>query len=446
MDGITEVQMTQSGLKTEFLAFQMPPTQSSIETTREIEYSPLAAINPNANTQLIEFHIPGSSEEFIDLDSVYLYVKLRYGAKYETTAAGVKTQVKCTLDNMGLVNNALHSLFERVELQIGSTTINEVPNLYQYRAYIENLLGYSAEAKKTILQPVGWYLDYKDDPTSPSPVRGEKFAPYIDHEFYGTLHLDLAGQDKLIMNGTSIGLKLTTSPKSFFLHGKSEFDWVEADVSIKDIKLFVTKKRATTAQMQLTERHLASRPACYPIRRIEMREHLAITGSKTVSLDNIYSGTLPNRLIVGLVDNGAVKGDIKKNPFNFEHAQLDHACCYINGEPHPRTPFKPDFSSGTNNSVREYISLFHGIGKMQAHPYCDLTLDGYRKGNTLLCFNLSADGSDSSSGHFNPVRRGTMRLDLGFKEALAKTYSVILFAEFDSVVTIDRQRNARKLF
>lgn len=460
MDGVTEVHMTHSGLKNEFLAFQLPPTQSSIENTREVEYSPLTAPREDGESQIIEFYIPGSSEEFIDLDSVYLQVRLKYELHHFEEAEQTTTEkddkgefkkVKITRlvpskDIVNLVNNTLHSLFERVELQIGGETVNKNSNLYQYRAYIENLLGYSAEAKDTILEPSGWYIDHRKTSDEPYVERYDKFPMMVYNEFYGTLHLDLAGQDKLIMNGTSVRLSLHTTPKRFYFHLMSgkRYDFDNFKVDIKDVKLFVTKKRATTAQLQITDRQLLSRPACYPIRRVEMREHLAVLGSMSVSLDNIYSGVLPNRLIVGLVENAAVRGDLYKDPFNFEHANINYACCFVNGEAVPRTPYRPDFIMGL--CKREYISLFQAIGKMNAHPFCDINIDAYRGGSTLLCFNLSADGSDSSSGHFNPVRRGTMRLDLGFSQATTKTYSIILYAEFDGVITIDHSRKGQILF
>lgn len=441
MDGSSDVRMTQSGLKTEFLAFSLPPTQSSIESTREVEYSPLASINPNSETHLIEFSIPGSSEEFIDLDSVFIKVKLSYtGNKTGAVGAagGGKPTVTIVSGDVCPVNNLLHSLFARVELTLGSTVVNPNSNLYPYRAYIETLLGYSNEAKNTFLKPSGWLYSETEDETRPSPTRGRAWLPNSDLDLFGMLHLDMGGQDKLILNGTPVRLALHTASPKFFLHANP--DVRDIKVEFKDVKLYVTKKKATTAQINITERSLSSTPASYAIRRIEMREHLIARNSTTVCLDNVFSGPLPTRIIMGLVDNSATGADLKKNPFNFEHFDMNYACCYVNGEAVPRIAYRPDFKN--DHFSREYVSLYQGIGKMNPHPFCDLTLESYKNGHTLTCFNLSADGSDSSSGHFNPIRRGTIRLDLGFETAVSSTVSVILFAEYDSVVLIDRHRNA----
>ena len=447
MDGVTEVQMTQGGLKTEFLAFELPPTQSSIENTREIEYSPLAALNPGADGQVIEFHIPGSAEEFIDLDSVFLKIKFNYvGWKQTTVVAGAesKPNVLAENDEISVVNNLLHSMFEKVELSVQSTVVNPHSSMYPYRAYIENLLGYSEEAKKTYLALAGWDMEDNDSPSQPIQRRRETYQTNKDNVLYGMLHLDLGGQDKLILNGASIRLNLTMAPTKFFLHAKAGVVDIKCD--IKDIKLYVTKKKATTAQMQVTERSLASKPACYPVRRIEMKEQVLATGTTSVSLDNLYSGTLPARIIMCLVDNAAVRGDFTKNPFNFEHNNLNYTCCFVNGDPVPRVPYRPSFVTGAQSYEREYVSLYHNVGKMNPHPFCDLTKKAFGKGSTIFCFNLTADGSDSGAGHFNPIRRGVARLDLSFATPLTKTVSVILFAEYDSVITIDRHRNVQIAF
>ena len=447
MDGVTEVQMTQGGLKTEFLAFELPPTQSSIESTHEIEYSPLAALNHGSEGPVFEFHIPGSAEEFIDLDSVFLKVKFNYEAWYKSPPGAdgeIKPDLPAGDHAISVVNNLLHSMFEKVELSVQSTVVNPNSSMYAYRAYIENLLGYSEEAKKTYLALAGWDTQDDDEPETLVKRRRDTYQMRKDNVVYGMLHLDLGGQDKLILNGASIRLNLTMAHSKFFLHSVPGLKDIKCD--IKDIKLYVTKKRATTAQMQVTERSLASKPACYPVRRIEMKEQVLAVGLTSVSLDNLYSGTLPARIIMCLVDNAAVRGDYHKNPFNFEHCDLNYTCCFVNGEPVPRVPYRPSFDKDQPSFEREYVSLYHNVGKMNPHPFCDLTKKAFGKGSTIFCFNLTADGSDSGAGHFNPVRRGVIKLDLSFAKPLAKTISVILFAEYDSVITIDKHRNVQIAF
>lgn len=431
------VQMTQSGVKSEFMAHAVPPTQSSIESTRVVEYSPVSALNDKPGS-LIEFSVPPSAEEFIDLDETYIQVKMSYSAK--TTSGTTVTDTPQA--NISPTNNLLHCLFSKVELTVGHHCVNPNSIYYPYRAYIETLLGYSREAKETFLSAAGWMSQSDEDLTKVNAERGKKWGIKKEFTLYGKLFLDLSGQDKLLLNATPLRLTLQVNKPEFaFLCDVAD---TKVTFSLKDVKLHVLKKKATAAQMDITKRMLEKASAKYSVRRIEVRNHLVTTGTSSVSLDNVFSGTLPSRMIIGLVQNDALTGTLAKNPFNFEHFDLNHASVIVNGDEVPRVPYRPDFAADIYQ--REFFELFHGISKLHPHPKCYLTEAMYKSGHTLLCFNLTADGSDISHGHFNPLRRGTARVDLKFAKPLPSVTSVIVFAEFDGIITIDKDRNVETLF
>ena len=45
-------------------------------------------------------------------------------------------------DKLSVVNNLMHSLFEQVQIYKNNTPIENTNKLYQYKAYLENLLCY----------------------------------------------------------------------------------------------------------------------------------------------------------------------------------------------------------------------------------------------------------------------------------------------------------------
>jgi hypothetical protein len=47
----------------------------------------------------------------------------------------------------------------------------------------------------------------------------------------------------------------------------------------------------------------------------------------------------------------------------------------------------------------------------------------------------------SEQDHFNLARQGSVRVDLKFAAALPSTLTVIVYAEFENVIEIDRNRN-----
>jgi hypothetical protein len=66
----------------------------------------------------------------------------------------------------------------------------------------------------------------------------------------------------------------------------------------------------------------------------------------------------------------------------------------------------------------------------------------YAKGNTLFGFDLTPDMSEV--GMFQLIIQGNLRVKIHFAEALAGTINVVLYAEFDNVIEIDR--NSQVLF
>ena len=69
----------------------------------------------------------------------------------------------------------------------------------------------------------------------------------------------------------------------------------------------------------------------------------------------------------------------------------------------------------------------------------DIQRNDFRAGYALYAFDLTADPVEE--GHFNFLKHDNVRLDLKFGTALANTINVIAYAEFESVLEIDRSRN-----
>ena len=57
----------------------------------------------------------------------------------------------------------------------------------------------------------------------------------------------------------------------------------------------------------------------------------------------------------------------------------------------------------------------------------------------LTAIRCTADLGDEES--FNLMRQGSVRLVLKFDEAAAVTITVVVYAEFENVIEIDRNRN-----
>jgi hypothetical protein len=111
---------------------------------------------PN-NTNSISFNIAADSTHYLDLSQTELWVKLSL----------TKNNVAVTdYSKIGLVNNLLHSIFSQVQVYVNNVEVENTNSHYPYRTYLENLLSYGKEAKKTFLQNEFFSKNKQDHLTS----------------------------------------------------------------------------------------------------------------------------------------------------------------------------------------------------------------------------------------------------------------------------------------
>jgi len=151
--------------------------------------------------------------------------------------------------------------------------------------------------------------------------------------------------------------------------------------------------------------------------------------------EKLFSGQLPTRIVIGLVDNRAFSSSRDRNPFNFAHFSLREIGLYLDGQQqHALRHIQPNFATG--EYIRAYNTIFAGTGKLGADEGLSITRDEYAN---RYAFDLTADLGEND--HFSLVRQGSVRLTLKFSQALQATVTVIAYAEFENVIEIDSNRN-----
>ena len=74
--------------------------------------------------------------------------------------------------------------------------------------------------------------------------------------------------------------------------------------------------------------------------------------------------------------------------------------------------------------------LFTATGKLNRDEGIDIKREEYKEGYSLFGFDISP--SICNGGHTEPIKRGTLKLELEFQNALPSTISVVVYADLDN--------------
>lgn len=420
--------------KTELDIFATPPTQNSIESGTTLCVRPISSLT---DASPIEFLIPGSGEEYIDLahTTLHLVVKIKTD----------ETIPKDKVNDIAPVNNFLHSIFSQVDIYLNQKCITPPSNNYNYRAYIENLLNYGSDAKYSHLSSVIWEKDIAgnmdnsnvDDKAASCNTGHSKRHSFTKNEqiveLYGNLHCDIFNQDKFMVNGVDMTVKLIKAKNEFLLTGS-----YKGRLEIIDANLFVRKVKINPSILIAHTKALAVSTAKYPITRVEIKTVTISRDIQSKTIDNLYLGQLPKRCIVGFVESAAFNGSMAHNPYNFQHFNHNYLALYVDSVQIPSKPLTPDYEKKL--FTRSYHTLFSGSGVHFGDIGNNISLSEYPDGYCLAAFDLTPDLSCHDS-HWNIIKSGSLRVEIRFSKPLEKTITAVIFSEFDNIIEIDRNRN-----
>lgn len=417
--------------KSELDIFTLPYTQTSIEKYTYVEIPPLSTVTDNGP---LEFYVAGNGEDYLDLNNTFLHLRCKI-----TNADGTDLANDA---KVGVVNYPIASLFSQVDVMLGDRLISQSSNTYPYRAIMELLLNYGKNALETQYSAGLFYKDTAGHLDSTDPQgRNSGFKNRYSFssesktfDLIGHIHSDIFFQDKLLLNGVDLKIKMVRSKDEFCLMKEGARDYT---LKLLSASLFVKKVSVSPAVRLGHGQALLNATAKYPIERVCMKTFSLPAGSRICTQENLFLGPLPKTIIIAFCDNDAYCGDYSKNPFNFKHYDTEFIALYVDGTQYPAKPFQPNFESG--NVVREFHSLVLASGKHFKDQGLAINRQDYAQGYTLIAFNLSPD--DDCGQHLSLIKSGNMRLELRFRNPLPRTVNLIVYASFDSILEINNRRN-----
>jgi len=251
----------------------------------------------------------------------------------------------------------------------------------------------------------------------------------------GKLHSDIFFQNRYLLNGIDVKLKLVRNSNKLVLLAAANSQY---KLKITHASMFIRRIKVNNGiqlrHIEMMEKQL--KPAIYPIRRVSMKTFSIATGSLSCNEENLFNGVLPKRIVIGLVDAQSFEGAYNLNPFNFKHKTLKYCSLLIDGKMIPQKPLVSDFEK--NTTLRNYFMLLESTGKSFNDAGIGIDRSEYNNGYSLLAFDLTPNLQEDGCYHL--IKKGNARLELKFNAPLDTPVNVIVYAEFDSAIKVDKNR------
>ena len=397
-----------TAIKHELALFHPGVKEKSVHSTSWINYRSVSQIS---NSSAIEFNVSGTTSDYILLSKTRLHLKVRIVKAADGTAID-------STNDVSFVNLAMHSMFRQVDILLNQKLVTSGVGVnYPYKAMIDVLLKYNHDVKDSLLQSEGYHKDAAflfDELTNPGHTGRKNWSKHGIVDFEGPLHCDVAQQEKAILNGVQITVKLFQHDDSFRLfHANGEAYQVEIIDAVLKVCNIKVNPSVTVAQNEV----LTKTPAVYPHWRSDIKTFSVAQGSYTFSVDDIFHGVVPARLFVALLSSSAYSGNTTKNRFNFWHYHLTYLELAVDGNSVPTVAFQPQYqddaaSAGKvvpNGDVHEFVSAFSS-----QYPQAEgnwIKREEFPDGYCIYVFDVKAGIDDNL---FSQLQSGHTRLNARF--------------------------------
>ena len=396
----------------------------------------------------LEWIFPASAHYLTDLSQCYLKIALKV-----TKADGTKISHKTLTEGtdpwtvtdwstdagdesvLSTVNNFINAQFSQIQVFFNSQLVENSLH-YPYLSYLSNLLSADNEVKTSCLAALnGWY---PDDASQFDTATNKAFRKRINNmilngqtvHFKTKLDLGVFRISQYLPNHLSIKIcAYPTVPEFSLLWCKTtkpteqyKIQFTLASMECKRIKPFPEK-------LKQLESKLAKSLVSYDVVHTAIRAHNLSSNASSFSVENLYTGQIPNLLMLVFLENDTFHGNILKNSFYLKHHDLAYCGIECGGStfPSPRGFLTDESYKDCYMELFRCFPHFHGI-----------TYEDFLGGSFILAFNLESAAQSKDAGVINAKIR--------FKKALTSTLTVLAVACTKTSFQIDHLRNVNTAY
>jgi len=432
--------------------FYNEPTDIGVDGYHFIDF-------PSSTTEdgdIIEFHIPNNSGEYIDLQKTRLFLRCQLlkndgtdiakpYMKTVTTDDGDETTVEYIPDEARVSVSTLFicSLFRQCQVTLNNVIFSpHVSSNYSYKGFLDSIFYTDENERNTELRRGLWYKDDFESVSDSDPFSTNNQGLYQRHAFVknskkfsicGKIYSDLFEIPKYLLGNIELGIKFWKNDPSFCLIS-SNTSAPSYKVKIHEATISLCFVRPSPSLVLAQAKLLKSYEAVYNYNSSVIKAISIAKGERSHNISNAFQGDIPAVLIVGLLSTESYMGNYSKPPFVFLPYGLSYIAYSVDGNFIPFGPLQPKYVADKyedSDFSHAYSTLFSG----SLRP--DITPEEFVESLNLYVFEVNK----VRKGTRNRQKRGFSLLSIHFASPLPAPTTLLLYGRFPSTFRVDESRN-----
>ena len=408
--------------------------ESGIEKRHNVDYLPINANiqNSSVNDTYVEFLIHPTEKTFLNLDKIFLELKLQIRAPNNAN-------LTATNHSVTIIEGVGTSLISRCNVFLNSTPVesNAYMGLWDY---IRTSISMTEEERNNAGR-VNFYRNNNTD--IPRLITADYFTEDNlndqENEIIGacrdTIHtmiplkISLSTADVLLVDNITLKIRIDFNPSEYILltHQDIEYSYriTLAKLHIENIVVEPNALISLNSNMLKDNSQIE-----YLFEKPVIKTQVITTGLPSVICDNVFTGQIPSTLYVFMIAQNSLNGAFNRNPLYLENCNVNKikidvngsTCAYLTG----------DFQ---RNLVSEFMmkTLSAANNKLPG-----LTYDNFRSGKTIFVFDLC---SSLSNDTLTLDRQGSLRLEFSMSSATTENHILFMVGLFNNSLLVNAARS-----
>ncbi len=307
---------------------------------------------------------------------------------------------------------------------------------------IKTALGFGQGAKTTQLQSAGYYKDNgemdKVTEGSGNLRRQLLFSESKLVEFEAPLHVDFYNQEIFLLNNIPFRQKMYRARTPFVL--LSEETENEYKLVIEDIVMRMLYVRPSPGVILGHNKVLKIAPALYPFTRCLIQTHTLASGLGSFSIDGLFNNVRLDLVVVAMLSGKAFNADIRSNSFYYRPFDLREIALYVNDESIGGRPMKIESDDQGRQTMIPFVNIYVAIVRLDEDSGLYLERGDFEN-HAFFVFPLSVQLQNTD--HSQLIKHGNLLLEGRFNQAIGETITIIIYAEFASLLEVDLSRKIK---